>query len=124
MARMRGTQPSRVSAASGAVPSATLRYTPSSASGPPNRKRQRASPRERGRHNRTGKVIETMDAGGYTYVHLDDGAEKVWAAGPVTPIEVGQEIHISASPLKVIDTKIEPMELPDDRLPVLDVEED
>lgn len=43
----------------------------------------------------TGKVIETMDAGGYTYVHLDDGAEKVWAAGPVTPIEVGQEIHIS-----------------------------
>lgn len=36
----------------------------------------------------------------------------------------GQEVHIAASPLKVIDAKIEPIELPDDRLPVLDVDGD
>lgn len=41
-----------------------------------------------------GKVIETMDAGGYTYVHIDTGTEKVWAAGPITPVEVGQEVMV------------------------------
>lgn len=32
----------------------------------------------------------------------------------------GQDVHITASPLKVIDAKIEPVELPDDRIPVLE----
>ena len=36
----------------------------------------------------------------------------------------GQEVHIAASPLKVIDARIEPVELPDDRLPVLDFDGD
>jgi hypothetical protein len=39
-----------------------------------------------------GKVMETMDAGGYTYVHLDTGKEKIWAAGPQTAVEKGSEI--------------------------------
>jgi len=41
-----------------------------------------------------GKVMETMDAGGYTYVHIDTGSEQIWAAGPVTPVKVGQEMSI------------------------------
>jgi len=39
-----------------------------------------------------GKVLETMDSGGYTYVYLDTGSEKIWAAGPVVQIAVGQTI--------------------------------
>ena len=54
----------------------------------------------------TGKVVETMDAGGYTYVHLDNGSEQLWAAGPVTPIEVGQELHVAKSmPMKDFHSK-------------------
>ena len=39
-----------------------------------------------------GKVLETMNSGGYTYVHLDTGSEKIWAAGPEAQISVGQTI--------------------------------
>lgn len=39
-----------------------------------------------------GTVLETMNSGGYTYVHLDTGSEKIWAAGPEAEIAVGQEI--------------------------------
>jgi hypothetical protein len=39
-----------------------------------------------------GKVLETIDSGGYTYVHLDTGEEKIWAAGPSAEVTVGQEI--------------------------------
>lgn len=40
-----------------------------------------------------GKVLETMDSGGYTYVHLQkkDG-EKVWVACAATPVKVGSQI--------------------------------
>ena len=31
-----------------------------------------------------GEILETMDSGGYSYVHLDMGPEKVWIAGPAT----------------------------------------
>ena len=40
----------------------------------------------------SGKVLETMDGGGYTYLLLKNGAEKVWVAIPLTKISVGQEI--------------------------------
>lgn len=43
----------------------------------------------------SGKVAETMDASGYTYVRLDDGTEnEVWAAIPKTQLEVGEEITL------------------------------
>ncbi|MDD2733079.1 MAG: DNA-binding protein [Desulfuromonadaceae bacterium] len=40
-----------------------------------------------------GKVIETMDSGGYTYVYIQkkDG-EKVWVATAATPVKVGSQI--------------------------------
>lgn len=39
-----------------------------------------------------GTVLETMNSGGYTYVHLDTGSKKLWAAGPEAQISVGQVI--------------------------------
>jgi hypothetical protein len=44
----------------------------------------------------TGKVAETMNSGGYTYALIDTGKEKVWAAGPVTPMAVGDTVSIAA----------------------------
>ncbi len=45
----------------------------------------------------TGTVLETIDASGYVYVHLDTGKEKVWAAGPPTPIKKGDSLTISTN---------------------------
>jgi hypothetical protein len=42
----------------------------------------------------TGKVLETMDSGGYTYVLVDTGTEKVWAAAPSFAVKVGDEASI------------------------------
>ena len=42
-----------------------------------------------------GKVAETLDASGYTYVRLDDGSGKdVWAAIPKTDLKVGEEVTL------------------------------
>lgn len=40
----------------------------------------------------SGKVVETMDAGGYTYVNLEQNGKKVWVALPVTKVQVGDEL--------------------------------
>ena len=40
----------------------------------------------------SGKVAETMDAAGYTYVLIDDGSKQVWVAGPATQVAVGDEV--------------------------------
>lgn len=39
-----------------------------------------------------GTVVETMDAGGYTYAKLDSGTDRVWVAGPETKLAVGMKI--------------------------------
>lgn len=36
-----------------------------------------------------GKVVTTMDAGGYTYVQIDTGEKKHWAAGPKAKLKKG-----------------------------------
>jgi hypothetical protein len=43
---------------------------------------------------KSGKVIETMDTAGYTYVHVDTGSEKIWAAAPQFRVAVGDEVVI------------------------------
>lgn len=40
-----------------------------------------------------GTVLETMDAAGYTYVLLGSGENKVWLAGPKTPVAVGNVVQ-------------------------------
>jgi hypothetical protein len=42
----------------------------------------------------TGPVLETMDAGGYTYVLIKTTTGEAWAAGPPTKVEVGQLVEI------------------------------
>jgi hypothetical protein len=41
-----------------------------------------------------GTVAETMDSGGYTYVLLDIGTEKIWCATTATPVKVGDKVTV------------------------------
>jgi hypothetical protein len=40
----------------------------------------------------SGKVVETMDSGGYTYLCLERDGAKIWAAVPKTEVKVGQQV--------------------------------
>ena len=40
----------------------------------------------------SGTVVETMDAGGYTYAKIDRGTTPVWVAGPTTKLAVGMVV--------------------------------
>ena len=42
----------------------------------------------------SGTVSETMNTGGYTYVQVDTGSEKVWAAAPECVVNVGDQVVI------------------------------
>jgi hypothetical protein len=44
--------------------------------------------------SKSGKVVETMDAAGYTYVQVDTGAEKIWAAAPQFAVKVGDDVIV------------------------------
>lgn len=49
----------------------------------------------------SGKVTETIEAAGYTYAEVDTGKGTVWAAGPPTPLELGDVITFTtAMPMK------------------------
>lgn len=41
-----------------------------------------------------GVVLETMDAGGYTYARLGAWGQEIWVAGPVTALAVGDTVQI------------------------------
>jgi len=40
----------------------------------------------------SGKVVETMNSGGYTYVSLENKGKKTWVAMPETTVKVGQKM--------------------------------
>ncbi len=40
----------------------------------------------------SGKVVETMNSGGYTYVCLEKNGKKTWVAVPQMKVTVGQEM--------------------------------
>ncbi len=42
----------------------------------------------------TGLVKETMDSGGYTYALLDIDGDEIWAAGPVTALQVDDRVAL------------------------------
>lgn len=44
-----------------------------------------------------GKVIETMNAASYTYVLIDTGAKKVWAAAPQFSVKVGDTVALTGA---------------------------
>jgi hypothetical protein len=43
---------------------------------------------------KSGTVLETMNAAGYTYVQVDTGKEKFWAAGPRVAVKVGDDVMV------------------------------
>ena len=42
----------------------------------------------------TGKIVETSNAGGYTYLCLEKDGKRTWAAIPATEVTVGSEISL------------------------------
>ncbi len=42
----------------------------------------------------SGKVVETMNSGGYTYILIDSGDKKIWGAVPTMEVTVGQEVQL------------------------------
>ncbi len=40
----------------------------------------------------SGKVVETMNSGGYTYLCVENAGNKTWVAIPNTPVKVGQMV--------------------------------
>lgn len=47
----------------------------------------------------TGKVTEILNAGGYSYLNLDKGTEKVWVAVPALNVKVGDQVSVVYSML-------------------------
>ena len=45
-------------------------------------------------HALVGKVTETMTTAGYTYVLVDAGAKKIWAAAPEFQVSVGDRVAV------------------------------
>lgn len=43
----------------------------------------------------SGTVLETANAGSYTYVQIDTGKEKIWAAAPQFPVKVGDKASLA-----------------------------
>jgi membrane protein implicated in regulation of membrane protease activity len=44
-----------------------------------------------------GTVVETMNAGGYTYVCIESGGQKQWSAMPTTEVKVGEVVEVKPS---------------------------
>ena len=43
----------------------------------------------------SGKVLETMDSGGYTYVNIEKDGKSIWVAVPLLKVTVGQEMSFA-----------------------------
>jgi hypothetical protein len=54
----------------------------------------------------SGKVLETMNSGSYTYVNVDNGKEKIWAAAPQFDVKVGETVNVpEGMPMKNYESK-------------------
>ena len=53
-----------------------------------------AQPAQQTSPAQSGTVVETMNSGGYTYVQVDTGSEKVWAAAPEFQVKVGDKVVV------------------------------
>jgi hypothetical protein len=43
----------------------------------------------------SGTVVETMNAGGYTYVRIENEGMEAWAAVPETQVMVGEKVGVA-----------------------------
>lgn len=46
------------------------------------------------KHVRAGKIVETMNAAGYTYICLEKNGVKSWSVVPKTTVKVGQVVEV------------------------------
>ena len=53
-----------------------------------------AAPQQAAGPGKSGKVLETMNSGGYTYVQVDTGSEQLWAAAPEFQVKVGDAVIV------------------------------
>lgn len=44
----------------------------------------------------SGKIVESMDSGGYTYVLLQQENSKTWVAMPLSKVTVGEQITLQS----------------------------
>jgi hypothetical protein len=62
----------------------------------------------------SGVVVETTNASRYTYVQIDTGKEKIWAAGPVFAVKVGDRVTVEGGmPAKNFKSKVLNRTFPD-----------
>jgi hypothetical protein len=45
-----------------------------------------------------GKVVETMNAAGYTYVQVEENGQKIWVAVMETKVKTGDTVEFPDSP--------------------------
>lgn len=57
-------------------------------------KAEKAAPTAPAAKGKSGTVTETMNSGGYTYVQVDTGKEKFWAAAPEFKVKVGDPVIV------------------------------
>ncbi len=48
--------------------------------------------------NHKGKVLETMNAAGYTYIQIEEKGQKLWVAVMETKVKVGDMVEFPDSP--------------------------
>lgn len=54
----------------------------------------------------SGAISETMNSGGYTYMHLQNGGKDLWAAGPEFDAKVGEVVAVSLDmPMQGFESK-------------------
>lgn len=53
-----------------------------------------AAPQQAAGPGMSGKVLETMNSAGYTYVQVDTGSQQVWAAAPEFQVKVGDPVIV------------------------------
>jgi hypothetical protein len=46
--------------------------------------------------SKKGTVLEAINTSGYTYIHVDTGSEKIWAAAPELQVKTGDSVTIPA----------------------------
>jgi hypothetical protein len=56
--------------------------------------KQAAAPKQ-AKKSYSGRVISTMESGGYTYIEFEENGGKLWAAAPLTQVYVGDLIYLS-----------------------------
>ena len=75
--------------------------TPSDSGAAPQEPRATPHNADPGSGKTTGTVTETMSTSQYTYVEVDIGGQRIWAAGPRTQVAVGDTVFLSPGILMV-----------------------